>query len=136
MTNFEFLSFQKKDKTRAKDTKNLHKIFHSFLSEILDDDKKFKEEGLFRFKDVEDFAEKMKDVKLTYCDDDFFTTSELLWVPHVSGNTFMGVSLIFIPQVTADKPTTIFLYPNHLKQLIHAANFYDEMYHKTRGYLH
>lgn len=81
--------------------------------------------------EVEEWAKKFPDVKITRCDDNHHAGSLLVLIPHPKH----GVTVLFIPQLTNEKHY-FFLYPSQQKALIEALESikivdpYDEMYEK------
>lgn len=59
------------------------------------------------------------DIHIIHCDDDVFASSDLILVEHLDKEkkSFMGTTVIFIPQCTSVQ-NSFFLYPNHLDKLI------------------
>ncbi len=70
--------------------------------------------------DAEAYAEQNPDwVVAVGIDDDAFTSSTLLVIRHGTGDNYMGLSAVFIPQCTT-ATDRFFLYPDHQKQLSQA----------------
>lgn len=65
---------------------------------------------------VEEYAETHPEIMLVGCDDDYFTGSLLVLVPHPK----MGITVIYIPQ--NGKDNEFFLYPGHIEHLQNALN--------------
>lgn len=61
---------------------------------------------------VEKYAEKHKDIRVTGVDDDVYSSSDLVLIPHPEH----GITVIFIPQNTIIN-NQFFLYPGYLKYL-------------------
>lgn len=63
---------------------------------------------------IEHYAEKHPEIKVVPCDDTHHSSSILVLVPHPT----MGITIIFVPQLTTEN-NQFFLYPNHLRALMH-----------------
>ena len=65
---------------------------------------------------MEKYAKKHKEILYCHCDDDVFSNSDVWLVPHFCGKkslgrSWMGVTILYIPQCTGERPTNFFLYP-------------------------
>ena len=89
------------------DEEILHKAWKKFKRE-LDEDEEFCAERA-AFKDP-------GSIRVAYCDDSYFTGSELVFVDHKDESRYMGTSVVFIPQ-TGDS-NEFFLYPGHFQSLL------------------
>jgi len=66
---------------------------------------------------VERWAKKYpEDVRLVSCDDSYFTGSRLVLIEHRAKRSYMGTTLISIPQLS-DNPCEMFLYPHSVEAL-------------------
>ena len=75
---------------------------------------------------VEKYAEKHKDIRVTGVDDDVYSSSDLVLIPHPEH----GITVIFIPQNTTIN-NQFFLYPGYLKYL---QKELEEMSEKYSGF--
>jgi len=93
---------------RIGSTKRLYKEF-SGTSKIVG------HEAIMR---MHNFHNKHKDMREVSCDDGVFSSSHLFLIPHETKTQYMGLTVIFVPQLAIDEPNHFFLYPQHLNQLI------------------
>lgn len=64
---------------------------------------------------MERYAKRHPEIVYCHCDDSCFSNSAVWLVPHFSdgklGREWMGVSALYIPQCTDERPISFFLYP-------------------------
>lgn len=106
---------------KAKDA-NVHKVWHAFMKYMGD------ATGYDAMRKAEKFAKKHPtEIFISGVDDDHFCSSSLVFVVHRAehsyegltgkdtGPKWMGVSCVYIPQCTGEKPVTIFFYPGDMR---------------------
>lgn len=112
-------------KYRKKD--NTHKVWKNFCELFTNKNAadptvpEFKYVGAELGDLIERWAKKYpNDVKITGCDDTYFSSSLLVFIEHKDDKalTYMGTTVVFIPQCSGEKPITFFLYPGHTDKLI------------------
>lgn len=67
--------------------------------------------------DIRNYIMKHKEIKMVAVDDDVFSGSQLLLIPHETKNKFMGTTVMFVPQCTTTQ-NVFFLYPDAVDNLI------------------
>ncbi len=108
-------------KESLKKSSLVHKVWHDFVQRFGDSPKSWKCEGADFQDRVEKWAEKYpNDVRITTCDDSYFSTSLLVLIEHRTANAYMGTTVVVIPQCSGDPPSQFFLYPGHALALIEA----------------
>lgn len=71
---------------------------------------------------LEKYVEENPDCKIVWCDDDHFTISMLLFLPHLGTKGYWGTTVIYVPQNSdGGEPRSFFMYPNHLNRLVKVA---------------
>jgi hypothetical protein len=96
-------------------TEKIHHVawkFHDFLEKNFGKDWK-NLYGWDAIEKIRKYAEKNKQIKICPCDDDHFSSSILILIPHFK----MGHTVIFVPQNSITQ-NQFFLYPNHRNKLI------------------
>jgi len=98
---------------------NVHEVYHKFCKRFQDSDGKFKKHGYPLMAAIERWAlDYPKQVFIVTCDDMVHSTSELIIIEHSSKTSYMGATVIFVPQCTGEYPIQFFLYPHSRKNLI------------------
>jgi hypothetical protein len=70
---------------------------------------------------VEKWAKRYpKDVRIVGIDDSYFASSILVLIEHKTARTYMGTTVVVIPQCTGESPLEFFLYPDHRRGLLGA----------------
>lgn len=111
---------KKELKALVRSTGIKHSVYHKFcrwaekqFGKEWEDPKVFS--GHEVMEKVEAYAKKNPQISIAHCDDDMFSGSLLVVIPHQE----MGNTVLFIPQLTY-RTNRFFLYPNHQKSLIKA----------------
>jgi hypothetical protein len=101
----------------------IHRIFHDFQRKF-DSRSAGGEEysGYPMMKAVGKWAKKHPSVVIVGCDDDYHAGSDLVLIPHEDKYQLWGVTVLYIPQCTGEKPIRFFLYPGHLQWLLEGLN--------------
>lgn len=95
----------------------LHTPAHLFRARI---------KGLVGFEAMEEARKAMKEINKKYhgrirevrCDDAGHAGSAIFLVTHERKNEWMGISMVFIPQTTGEKPIQLFLYPEDQENMM------------------
>jgi hypothetical protein len=58
------------------------------------------------------------DVRITSCDDNHFSSSDLVLIEHKTRDRYMGTTVVYVPQCSGEQPIDFFLYPSHRHALI------------------
>jgi hypothetical protein len=117
---------------RKKDVEgeDVHVVWHRFQRRFKTDTGKYKLKGWALMKAIAKWAKRYPtDVFITGCDDAFFAGSDLVFIEHQSPNTYMGTTVLYIPQCTGEEPIEFFLYPGHRKNLVEVLSKLN----KTKG---
>lgn len=97
----------------------LHTLWHKFCHKFGGPDE-WKKEGYDLSNSVTEWAIKRHpEILVTRCDDTYFSSSDIVLIPHQNESEFMGTTFLYIPQ-NSGTPATGFLYPNHIVGLIEA----------------
>ena len=111
-----------KSNIHTKPENDVHRVWHKFINKFTESTTgpmQWKCIGHTLEKSVEVFAKRYpNDVHITSCDDDFFCGSSLVFIEHKSSTSYMGVSVVYVPQCTGENPICFFLYPCHANELI------------------
>jgi hypothetical protein len=99
--------YQEIDEYKYSNKKTLEQMMTGKKIKVFDVTKMIGYECMCR---VEKYAEKHTEIKITHVDDDVYSGSDLVLIPHPKH----GVTVIFIPQCTTVN-NTFFLYPGHLE---------------------
>ncbi len=102
---------------------DVHFVWHEFTKEFIIEHypPTFKDVGHDLMRAIEKWAKKYpKDVRILSCDDSYHCGSILVLIEHKAKNSYMGTSVVYIPQCTGEQPSVFFLYPGHTKALISA----------------
>jgi hypothetical protein len=119
-------------KKEDKEHLGIHKISHEFQRKFYKSHdtsgRSFKWKGYDLMERVRKWAKKYPSVIITRCDDNHFCGSDLVFIPHENVYSYMGASLIIIPQCTGEEAMQVFLYPPDLyeKNGEYFCNTYDE----------
>lgn len=107
----------------------IHRIFHDFQRKFNSGKadgpnvfSSFKYSGYPMMEAVRKWAKKHPSVIIIGCDDDFHAGSDLVLIPHEDKYQLWGVTVLYIPQCTGEKPIRFFLYPGHLQGLLEGLN--------------
>jgi hypothetical protein len=111
------------DWTRSKQkSPNIHTVWHEFA-------RRFKHKDGFAYRwigydlmmRVEKWAAKYpKDVEIASIDDSYFTSSVLVLIEHKTARSYMGTTVVVIPQCSGESPLEFFLYPCDRQGLLKA----------------
>ncbi len=118
MTKEEIREYRAKWKECAKDTKELHKVWHKFVSKF-GSPKGWKLQGYDFMYAVEQYEKRNPEITVVGCDDAHFASSSIVLIPHKSQKRYMGTTMLIIPQLVGEI-TQVFLYPGHADALIEA----------------
>lgn len=109
---------------------DVHRVWHPFEEwfEKLDD------RGYSLIKKIENYIDNHPEagIKQSSVDDDCFNGSSIFFIPHESDNSYMGVTAIYVPQSTGEKPVIFFMYPHHIDDLIKTLKHFAKK--KSMGY--
>jgi hypothetical protein len=67
---------------------------------------------------IDKFIAKNPQIIECHVDDDYHAGSSIYLIPHEDQYKLWGVSCMYVPQCTGEKPIRFFLYPGHLNGLI------------------
>jgi len=102
-------------KKSNKDKLALHRIYRDYIEKV---------EGRLKGYDLmeaaEKWAKKHPEIQSVRVDDDRHASSDLVIMPHENGKDFMGLTMLYIPQCTGERPIRFFLYPRAIQRLIEA----------------
>lgn len=108
--------------------RNVHRIWHNFakifLNEDCPPDKKWKYTGYDFMHRVEKYVKRHPEIKLCPCDDSFFASSTIAFIPHFDpeennkSKRYFGTTVVVIPQCDGQQPCQFFLYPGHVENLL------------------
>lgn len=96
--------------------KNIHKVVHD-LRPFMDDKDKLLQK-------VEEHCNNPQ-VKVAYCDDSHFMSSDLVLVSSEAHDYWMGVNVFYVPQI-GEPISQFFLYPGHLDSLLQALKHFKK----------
>lgn len=117
MSVSEWTRYKAQDIATEKECEAIHHLWHKFYKLFINEDGSYKYWGWEFIQKVEKFAEKNTDVEIAGCDDSYFSSSVIVCVPHKGNQSYMGTTVVFIPQMSGP-PCEIFLYPGHRINLI------------------
>lgn len=104
-------------RTRRKED-DVHRVSHEFFRRFTDGKGGWKLIGYELSNAVEKWAKKYPDdVRIASVDDDHFSSSDLVFIEHKARHSYMGTSVVYIPQHSDGKdgiPSSFFMYPGHL----------------------
>jgi len=83
--------------------------------------------GYAMMKRVRSWVNQNPTAQISSCDDDVYAGSMLVLIPHHNKASWHGITVIYIPQCTGEKPTRFFLYPHHQFQLMDKMNHFDNV---------
>jgi len=99
----------------------IHKVWHEFSRRFKDGQDSYRYVGFDLMVRAERWAKKHpKDVRVVGIDDSYFASSLLVLVEHKTTRSYMGTTVVVIPQCTGEKPLEFFLYPGHRSALLDA----------------
>jgi hypothetical protein len=104
--------------SRLNNSDSKHKLWHSIAKNVLGS-------GLIGsdlIDKMDRFVKKHPSIIATGVDDDHFCNSAVYYIPHENESEIWGVTVLYIPQCTGEKPISFFLYPDHLRGQIYAIN--------------
>lgn len=103
--------------------KHIHRVYHNYMKKFRDDKGNYKLTGYELMVAIARWAKRYPDdVRVTSCDDDYFMSSEVVYIQHRTHDSYMGTSVIFIPQ-KGDQPNEMFLYPHALEAMLRTLIF-------------
>lgn len=79
--------------------------------------------GFEMIEKIEQYVENNPEIKITYCDDEVFSTSILIFVPHPT----MGISVVYVPQLHGTG-CQFFLYKNHYDMMLEILTNLKDVY--------
>jgi len=91
----------------------------AFMAQDNHGDGPFKLVGFELMEAIEKWAKGRPDVRIVGCDDGMFSGSMLVLVEHCTDDSYMGTSLVYVPQLSGP-PSVAFLYPGHRRDLVAA----------------
>lgn len=105
-----------------KSSNSVSRVYLSFVKAFMKEEEwEWKWIGYDLMKRVEKWAKKYpSEVHIVGVDDDVFASSVLVLIEARTHDSYMGTSVIYIPQCTGEKPIRFFLYPCHRAGLITA----------------
>ncbi len=115
LTDEEIILVKADQKQSAKETKEMHHIYHDFSKTF---QSKKRDKGYTLIEKVRKWAIQYPTVQISRCDDQVHAGSDLVFIPHESKCRYMGTTVVYIPQCTGEGPTEFFLYPAHTDSLI------------------
>jgi len=98
---------------------DMHKLYHKYCREV----GRLKESDRTGYEFMEwmqCFSKRNPAVLRVGVDDDCHAGSDVYLIPHESRYELWGVTVLYIPQCTGEKPIRFFLYPNHLRAMMKA----------------
>lgn len=98
-----------------KKKKHIHTIFH-YVQEQLHKNKD--KEGYDVFEVMDQCIKKYPEIIDVHVDDDHHCGSSVYLIPHEDKFHLWGVTVLYVPQCTGEKPIRFFLYPGHLMSMI------------------
>lgn len=113
MTRAEKEFFEMDTARGEKRTSAEYAVWWSFQKSFMKKDDSWRVIGYKLMERVERWAKKQpKDfVRIVSVDDAYFSTSLLVLIEHKTDDSYMGTSVVFIPQCTGENPIRFFLYP-------------------------
>lgn len=104
------------------ESKSMHRLYHAFIDKfqvrLKGKPDAWRWSGYAMSERVYDWARHRKQVRIVGCDDSVFAGSDLVFIPHALKDSYMGTSVIYIPQCTDEQPIEFFLYPSHHEALL------------------
>jgi len=148
----EFAEWKQRQKLHNSKEMNVHLLWHDFTKRFMLGQDTF---NIEKYGDKAGFgdavckwAEKHPEVIVTGCDDSYFSSSDIILIPHQSiglkkpvmlcheeipaGPYFMGTSVVIIPQCDNQQPFQFFLYPGHTEGLLRSLLKVKTEYKKVR----
>lgn len=99
---------------------SVHDVWHDFRKRFMND-LTFKYKGYELMQKVTRWAKKYPaDVQIVGVDDNHFCGSDLVLIDSKTRDTYMGTSVVYIPQCSGEDPIQFFLYPSHREALLAA----------------
>lgn len=98
----------------------MHKLWHSFTETFCKKETDEKGCRLWKWKGyplmqrVDKWRKKNPEVMSVKVDDAVHAGSRLIFIPHEDDYTYMGCTVVYIPQCTGEDPICFFLYPCHI----------------------
>lgn len=99
---------------------SIHKLYHSFIEAFQKKEKGERGNRLWKWKGyplmqrIDKWRQKNPEVMSVTVDDDYHAGSRLIFIPHEDDYTYMGCTVVYIPQCTGEDPIRFFLYPCHI----------------------
>jgi len=115
----ERILVDKSMKEMLKNCTDTHNVWHDFCRKFNAPKGGYKYSGYKFQQRVEEWAKQYPDVKIVTCDDSHHATSILVLIPHKTKQSYMGITVIFIPQFGGDISRS-FLYNHNRMNLIKA----------------
>jgi len=98
-----------------------HYVWHNFAKAFQNDDMSWKKEKLNKMHAISKWAEKYPEhIRIIRCDDSVNSSSVIIFIEHKSERSYMGTTMLCVPQCSPDPPISMFLYPNHVENMIAA----------------
>lgn len=73
------------------------------------------------------FANKHPEISIARVDDDHFCGSDMVFIPHQDEHQLWGITVLYIPQCTGEKPIKFFMYPGHVKGILQALHGFSKI---------
>lgn len=128
LTNEESDLYKKETSSSWKNVAHIHTLYHDYVDNVLNS----KAIGYELMVKSEKWAARHPEVQIVRCDDAVHAGSSMVLIPHQSEFQYHGVSVVYIPQCTGEKPVQFFLYPDHRYALTTALLAVARMESKTR----
>lgn len=126
-TKEESKAFKKELDESLKEVSKVHETYHAFNKQVIDGSR-----GDIYLR-LASFIKKHPEVTVARCDDDRHCGSDIVLIPHSSDKMYIGLTMVYIPQCTGEKPTRMFLYPESHSELIKALTKKRSEAIKTHG---
>jgi hypothetical protein len=101
---------------------NTHTVWHEFMKRFkTKDGSGYLWKGYDFMGRVQKWARRYpKDVRITSIDDSYFAGSILVLVEHKTPRSYMGTTVVVVPQCSGESPLEFFMYPGHRRELLKA----------------
>jgi hypothetical protein len=102
---------------------DIHGLYHKMMKTVGNGaGQGFSNSGYEMMGKMDKFVQKNPSIIACGVDDDYHASSDVFLIPHQNSKQFWGVTALYVPQCTGEKPIRFFLYPEHLKGLIAGLN--------------
>ena len=128
--------FNRHNQASIASTQRMHALGHKFFRAFKNKDTPptWKWTGYELADRIDKFAEKHKEIQITGCDDSYYSSSSIVFVPHYDAklNYYWGTTVIIVTQNDGQPPCEFFLYPGHSKAFENLLHNINTKCHRSR----